>query len=139
MIVDAHGDEVLADAVIEPGVDRDLELGADAIGGGHQHRVLEARGLEVEQPAEAAQGGIGAGPARGLGGRGDARDQRLAGIDVDAGVLVGEAVLAAAHGCKSVLREAPPFKRAAGAAQACRPVPAASLSLAGLGLYSSGT
>ena len=45
-----------------PGVDGDLELGADAVVGGDQDRVAEAGRLEVEQPAEAAELGIGAGP-----------------------------------------------------------------------------
>ena len=36
------------------GFDGELELGADAVGGGDQHRVLEAASLEVEQAAEAA-------------------------------------------------------------------------------------
>ena len=47
-------------AVVAPGGDRDLELGADAIGGGDQHRIAIARCLEIEQAAEAAELGIGA-------------------------------------------------------------------------------
>ena len=62
-VVDAHGDEVDADGGVPAGVDGDLELGADAVGGGDQDRVLEARGLEVEQRAEAAELGVGARPA----------------------------------------------------------------------------
>ena len=54
-VVDAHRDEVDADRVVDAGLERDLELGADAVGAGDQDRVLEARRLEVEQPAEAAQ------------------------------------------------------------------------------------
>ena len=40
------------------GLDGELELGADAVGGGDEQRVLEAARLEVEQaaePADAAQ------------------------------------------------------------------------------------
>ncbi len=37
-IVDAHGDEVDADRVVQPGVDGDLQLGADAVVGGDQDR-----------------------------------------------------------------------------------------------------
>ena len=55
---------------------------------------MKPGGLEVEQAAEAAQIGIGAGPPRGAGGGRDARHQRLAGVDVDARVFVGEAVSA---------------------------------------------
>ena len=42
-VVDAHRDEVDADRVVLAGVDRDLELGADAVGGGDQDRVAIAR------------------------------------------------------------------------------------------------
>ena len=42
-VVDAHGDEVDADRVVDAGLDGDLELGADAVIGGDQDRVLEAR------------------------------------------------------------------------------------------------
>ncbi len=57
-VVDAHGDEVDADGVVTAGFDGDLDLGADAVIGGDQHRVLEAQRLEVEQPAEAADFGV---------------------------------------------------------------------------------
>ena len=59
-VVHRHGDEVDADAVVAPGLDGDAELGAHAVIGGNQDRVLEAAGLQVEQPAEAAQRRIGA-------------------------------------------------------------------------------
>ena len=42
-IVDRHGDEIDADRVVAAGLDRDLELGADAVGRGHQHRIGETR------------------------------------------------------------------------------------------------
>ena len=48
------------------GLDRDLDLGADAVGRRDQHRVGEAGALEVEQPAEAADLGVGARAARSL-------------------------------------------------------------------------
>ena len=63
-VVDAHGDEVDADRVVVAGLDGDLQLGADAVIGGDQHRIGEAGGLEVEQAAEAADLAIGARPAR---------------------------------------------------------------------------
>ena len=56
-VVDAHGDEVDADGVVAAGLDGELELGADAVGAGDQHRVLVAARLEVEQGAEAADAG----------------------------------------------------------------------------------
>ena len=42
-VVDRHGDEIDADRVMPSGLDRDLDLGADAVGGGDEDRVLEAR------------------------------------------------------------------------------------------------
>ena len=76
------------------GLDRDLDLGADAVGGGDQHRVLEARALEVEQPAEAADLGVRARPRRRLHQRLDQLHHAVAGIDIDAGLRIGEALFA---------------------------------------------
>jgi len=82
---------------VQSGVDRDLDLGADAIGGGHQNRILEARGLQVEQSAKAADFGVGAGPGGGADHRLDEIDQTIAGIDVDARIRVSEPVFAVGH------------------------------------------
>ena len=102
-VVDAHGDEVDADRVEDAGVDGDLELGADAVGGGDQDRVAEARRLQVEQAAEAADLGVGAGPAGRAHQRLDRLDQRVAGVDIDAGIGVGDGPERPArlvgHGC----------------------------------------
>src|SRR5258708_7688926 len=75
------------------GFDRDLELGADAVGRCHQHRIGKARALEVEQPAEAADLGIGTGPRRGTHQGLDQLDHAVAGIDVDAGLGIGAALV----------------------------------------------
>ena len=74
-------------------VDGELELGADAVGRGDQQRVLETRRLQIEQAAEAAEIGVRARTRRRFRGGRDAIDQRVAGVDVDAGVLVGDTVL----------------------------------------------
>jgi hypothetical protein len=79
------------------GLDGDLELGADTIIGRHQHRVGETRGLQVEQAAEAADLAIGAGPARRAHQRLDPVDERVAGVDVNAGRCIGEPRLVFAH------------------------------------------
>ncbi len=92
-VVDAHGDEVDADRVVLARVDGDLQLGADAVIGGDQHRVGEARRLEVEQAAEAADLAIGARPPGRAHQRLDLLDHEIAGIDVDAGLGIGEPVL----------------------------------------------
>jgi len=66
-----------------------LELGADAIGTGNQHRLLVALG-HFEQRAEAADAGQNAFAHRLLGQRLDALDQRVARDDVHAGVFIGD-------------------------------------------------
>ena len=42
-VVDAHGDEVDADRVVDAGLDGDLDLGADAVIGRDQDRVAKTR------------------------------------------------------------------------------------------------
>ncbi len=96
-VVDRHRHQIDADAAMQPGLDRDLDLGADAVGCRHQHRVLEAGGLEVEQPAEAADLGVGAGAGGGADHRLDEIDQPVAGIDIDARIRVSEPVFAVVH------------------------------------------
>ena len=47
-------DEVRADGVMDAEVEGDLELGADAVGGGDQDGVRELLEVEREEAAEAA-------------------------------------------------------------------------------------
>ena len=75
------------------GVDGDLELGPDTVGRRHQHGIGKTRRLEVEQAAEAADLGIGARPGGGAHQRLDQIDHAVAGIDVDAGLGIGEALV----------------------------------------------
>ncbi len=91
-VVDAHGDQVDADAVMLAGFDRDLQLGADAVGGGDQQRIAIAGRLEVEEGAEAAQAGVRTAARRRFGERLDRFHQGLAGIDVHAGFAIGQAI-----------------------------------------------
>jgi len=74
------------------GLDRDLELGADAVGGRDKDRVAIACGLEVEESAEAAKPRIAAASRGRARQRLDRFDERVPGVDVDAGVLVALAV-----------------------------------------------
>ena len=97
-IVDRHRHQIDADAAVQAGLDRDLDLGADAIGGRDQNRVLEARGLQIEQAAEPADFGVGAGARGGANHRLDQIDQTIAGIDIDARIRVSEPVFAVDHG-----------------------------------------
>ena len=100
-VVHAHRNQILADAAEQAGLDRDLELGADAIGRGDQNRIAEPRGLQVEQSAEPAERRVRAGPSRGFRGGRNARHEFLARIDIDAGVFIGQMV-ASAFGCHSI-------------------------------------
>ena len=88
-VVDAHGHEVDADGVEPAGGLGDQRLGADAVGGRHQHRVAVAVVGEAEQPAEPADVADDLGPEGGAHLVLDALDGFLAGGDVDARGLVG--------------------------------------------------
>jgi hypothetical protein len=77
--------------VLAPG-DRQLELGADSVGRGDEDGIAITCGLRIEEGAEAAESS-GRPAARGCARqRLDRLDQRIAGIDVDPGGFVGEAV-----------------------------------------------
>ena len=91
-VVDAHGNEIDADRVVIVRVDGDLELRADAVVGGDEHRIGEARGLQVEQAAEAADLAVRAWTARRTDSRLDLLDEQVAGIDIDARVAIGQTV-----------------------------------------------
>ena len=64
----------------------------DAIIGGHKDRIDKAGGLQVEQATKAPDLTIGAGAARRAHGGLDRFNQGITGIDVDASLLVGQAV-----------------------------------------------
>jgi hypothetical protein len=96
-VVDAHGDEIDADGIVDAGFDRDLQLGPHAVIGGDQHRIGKARRLQVEQAAKAADLAIRTRPPRRPHQRLDAVDHLVAGIDVNARLGVGEAVLRIRH------------------------------------------
>ena len=53
-VVDAVIDEVDADGAMHVGHERDLQLGADAVGARDENRILRARRVEPEQAAERA-------------------------------------------------------------------------------------
>ena len=88
-VVDAHGDEIDPDLVVPAGLDRDLELGADAVGRRDQDRILVAGRLQVEERAETAQSCLGPGARRRPRQRLQRLDKRVPGIDIDAGLAVG--------------------------------------------------
>ncbi|MND63040.1 hypothetical protein D3C80_543400 [compost metagenome] len=82
-------------------VDGDLQLGADAVIGGHQNRIGEACGLQIEQAAEAADFAIRAGTPRRTHRRFDLFDHQVAGVDIHTCITIGKTVLARlAHGSR---------------------------------------
>ena len=86
-VVDAVIDEVGADRVVHAGHERDLELGADAVGAGDEHRVRR-RPVEREQPAERSDARQHAGRVGAARERLDAPHGFVAGVDVDARLAV---------------------------------------------------
>jgi len=69
-------------------LERQPELGADAIGAGNQHRLPEfLRNLDQRTEATDARQHFGAHGASGQ--RLDTLDQRIAGVDIDAGIFIG--------------------------------------------------
>jgi hypothetical protein len=96
-VVDAHGDQIDADGVVAAGLDGDLDLGADAVGGRHQDRIGHAQAFEVEQAAEAADFRVRPGARGGAYQRLDQLHHPVAGIDIDACLRVSEAALLFCH------------------------------------------
>ena len=91
-VVHAHRDEIDADAVMLVGGDRELQFRADPVGGRHQDGIAVSGRFRIEEGPEAAEGRRGA-AAHGRARQGlDGLDQRIAGVDVDPGGFVGQAV-----------------------------------------------
>ncbi len=88
-VVDAHRDQIDADRVVPAEREGELELGAHAIGAGDQDRFAVTL-RQLDERAEAADAGEHFGAQRALRVRLDRLDQRVARIDVDAGLAVGE-------------------------------------------------
>ncbi len=107
-VVRAHGDEVLADAVVQSGVDREPQLGADAVGAGDQDRPAPAALGDLDHRAEAADAGQHFRPMRTRDARLDALDEFLAGVDVDAGIPVSQRGAVCHLGESGLVRRARP-------------------------------
>jgi hypothetical protein len=105
-VVHAHCDQVDADRVVDAELDRQPQLGADAVGTGHQYRLAVAC-RQFAQCAEAADSTEHLGTACTACDVADAPDQRVAGVDVDAGILVGKTTVAGfGHGRSPLVRGA---------------------------------
>jgi len=74
------------------GGDREFQFRADPVGGSHQDGIAIAGRFRIEEGAEAAEGRRGAAATGRTRQRLDGLDQRIAGVDVDPGGFVGEAV-----------------------------------------------
>ena len=90
-VIDAHGHQILADAIVPVVVDGELQLGADAVGAGDQDGLAVFLG-EPGQSGEAAEPGQLLRAARRLGGGSNASDQFVAGLDIHPGVAVSQAL-----------------------------------------------
>ena len=89
-VVDTHGDQIDADAVVLLQLHGEPQLGADTVGAGHQHRLPVTVQWQFEQCTEAAQAGHHAG-AEGFANHWlDSFHQVVAGVDVDAGLPIAE-------------------------------------------------
>ena len=83
-VVDAVVDQVDANRLVRIGEKRDFQLGADAVGAGHENRCLGPERIEPEQPAERADFREHAWRERRLRQCLDAADGLVAGVDVNA-------------------------------------------------------
>ena len=90
-VVDAHGNQFGSDGLVPAGGNGEFELGADAVGTGHQDWVPAACGTEVEQGTDATQARFRAGAPGRFGKRPDRFDQGRAGVDVPAGLFIAGA------------------------------------------------
>jgi hypothetical protein len=88
-VVDTHRDEVDADRVVASKAQRQVQLRADPVGAGDEHRLAEAL-ADLDQCAEAADAGQHLRAQRPLRERLDPFDERIAGVDVDAGLAIGK-------------------------------------------------
>jgi len=101
-IVSAHGDKVDSDCVVASGRASDQQLGANSVCGRDQKRVPITGSLGIEDRSKTTQIGCYTWPVGGVGKRFYGFDQGCAGIDIDAGVFVTEAV-AVVGGCNNFL------------------------------------
>src|SRR5208282_1837719 len=88
-VVDAHRDAIDSDSVVTPGLERDHELGPDAVGARDQHwRAHLARRVESDQRSESPDSADHLRAGRSPGDRTEERNQALLQRDIDAGRFV---------------------------------------------------
>ena len=59
-IIDAHGNKVDTDSIVNSALNGDFQFGANTIISGNQNRIVELAGGEVEQSAKTAEVAISA-------------------------------------------------------------------------------
>ncbi len=89
-VVHAHRHEIDADRIVAAELHRELQLGAHPVGAGDQDRLAIIVPCKFEQCAEAADAGEHPLAQRFPGKRLDVLDEPVAGVDVHAGIAVGE-------------------------------------------------
>ena len=89
-VVHAHGNKILADAIVAVMVDGQAQLCADAIRSGHEHGSLVTL-RQARQRCESADAAEYLRAARSCCGRRNAPDERRARINIDASIAIGEA------------------------------------------------
>ena len=88
-VVDAAGDDVVAERLVRPGQRRELDLGADAVRAGDEHRVVVLR-PQREQPGERPDAAEHLRAPRLLRDVAIALDDAFTRVEVDAGGGVGQ-------------------------------------------------
>ena len=88
-VIDTHGHAVDAHGVVLVHEERQLQLGAHAVGAGHQHGLLHAVQVGGKHAAKAAQGAHDPGDVGGFHHGLDAAHRLISGGDVHAGSGVG--------------------------------------------------
>ncbi len=89
-VIDTHGDQIDSYRVVHVEMLGKHEFCADAIGAGYEHWLPVAAGRKGEKPAESSESCENFGPVRTLDERPDPFDEIVAGIDIDASILIGQ-------------------------------------------------
>ena len=106
-IVDTHGNQINSDCVVNAGVDGNFQLGADAIIGSHQQRVAIAGRRQVKNAAKTADRSVCTGAAGRCNKGFDGMHQGIAGININAGIGIGERWFVCFHNLLYAARAVP--------------------------------
>ena len=96
-IVDAHRHQINADRINVAGINRNAQLGANAIGCSHQNGIGIPSAFQIKQRAKPAKPRHCAGALRALCRRFDPFNQRIACINVHARIGIGQPVMSGHH------------------------------------------